>query len=140
MFINADFLALGLSPFAPERAAMQAGRLMLGELRRHISNHQSVAFETTLSGRGYAKLIPAWREQGFGVKLIFLSLPSVELAIARVQSRVLQGGHAIASETIRRRFYAGIENFNVLYKPLIDAWALYDNSGPAPILIEEEER
>jgi predicted ABC-type ATPase/DNA-binding transcriptional ArsR family regulator len=140
MFINADFIALGLSPFAPEKAAMQAGRLMLGELRRHIANQQSVAFETTLSGRRYAKRIPAWREQGFGIKLIFLSLPSVELAIARVESRVLQGGHAIPQETIRRRFHAGIENFNAVYKPLVDAWALYDNAGPAPVLIEEDER
>ncbi len=130
LFINADFIALGLSPFAPEKAAMHAGRLMLGELRRHISTRQSVAFETTLSGRRYARRIPEWREQGFGVKLIFLSLPSVDLAIARVEGRVMQGGHAIPPETIRRRFQAGIENFEGVYKPLVDAWALYDNSGP----------
>jgi predicted ABC-type ATPase len=139
VFINADFIAHGLSPFAPEQAAIQAGRLMLKELGRHITSRRSVAIETTLSGRRYAQLIPRWQAQGYAVKLIFLALPSVEMAIARVASRIKQGGHAIPEETIRRRYSAGRVNFDQVYKPLVDAWALYDNSGPSPILLEEEE-
>ena len=57
VFVNADLIAAGLAPFAPETAALQAGRLMLEELKRHFSAHTSFAFETTLSGRGYLRQI-----------------------------------------------------------------------------------
>jgi predicted ABC-type ATPase len=92
---------------------------------------------TTLSGRGYAELIPAWQTEGFVVKLFFLRLASPELAIARVRQRVREGGHNIPEPVIRRRFASGLNNFETLYKPLVDEWALYDNSGGEPILIEE---
>lgn len=138
-FINADFIAHGLSPFSPERAAMKAGRLMLHELDDHMAHRRNIAIETTLSGKRYARLIPQWQEQGYAVKLIFLSLPSVDLAIARVACRVSQGGHNIPEDTIRRRYEAGRRNFEEAYKPLADAWAVYDNSGLSPVLIAEEE-
>jgi predicted ABC-type ATPase len=73
------------------------------------------------------------------VELAYLSLPSVDLAIARVAARVKQGGHAIAEEVIRRRYRAGWDNFHHLYKPLVNAWALYDNSGAVPKLIDQGE-
>ena len=57
VFVNADLIAAGLAPFAPEAAALQAGRLMLQELARHFAARTSFAFETTLSGRGYLRLI-----------------------------------------------------------------------------------
>jgi len=139
-FINADYIAHGLSPFSPDLAALKAGKLMLKELNEHIGNGRSVALETTLSGKRYARLIPRWQKRGYAVKLVFLSLPSVELALARVASRVRQGGHAIPEATVRRRFEVGACNFHEVYKPLADAWALYDNSGDHPVLIEEEER
>jgi predicted ABC-type ATPase/DNA-binding transcriptional ArsR family regulator len=140
VFINADYIAHGLSPFSPELAALKAGKVMLNELAGHIAQRHHVAVETTLSGRRYAHLIPQWQAQGYAVKLIFLSLPSVDLALARVMTRVRQGGHAIPEETVRRRFKQGRDNFNGIYKPLVDAWAHYDNSGPHPVLIDEEER
>lgn len=140
IFINADYIAHGLSPFSPELAALKAGKVMLRELRDHIAHRHNVAVETTLSGNRYARLIPQWREQGYAVKLLFLSLPSVELALARVAGRVRQGGHSIPEETIRRRFEAGRRNFENVYKSLVDAWALFDNSGAQPVLLDEEER
>lgn len=61
MFVNADLIAAGLAPFAPETAAVQAGRVMLQELARHFANRASFAFETTLSGRAYLHRMRAWR-------------------------------------------------------------------------------
>jgi len=136
-FVNADLIAAGLAPFEPERAAFRAGRLMLEEIHRHVQKGENFAFETTLSGRGYAGLIPGWREQGYIVKLFFLRLASPELAVARVRQRVREGGHNIPEPIIRRRFAGGLRNFEALYKPLVDEWALYDNSGGEPVLIEE---
>lgn len=139
-FINADHIARGLSPFSPETVAIKAGRLMLKEIDARIENRHSLALETTLSGRRYARLIPVWQEFGYAVKLIFLSLPCVEMAIARVKTRVRQGGHTIPEKVIRRRFEAGVENVETVYKPLVNAWALYDNSRQQPVLIEEAEK
>ena len=139
-FVNADLVAAGLSPFAPESAAVQAGRLMLQELARHFAAGQSFAFETTLSGRGYATHIRAWQAAGYRVKLIFLRLDSPEEAIARVALRVQQGGHRIPEATIRRRFTSGLTNFECLYAPLVDAWAIYDNAGVTPVLLDWSEK
>jgi predicted ABC-type ATPase len=83
-FINVDLIAEGLSPFDPERASLRAGRLVLQEIHRRTRLGESFAFETTLSGRGYASLIPRWRAAGYDVQLIFLALPTADLAMARV--------------------------------------------------------
>jgi predicted ABC-type ATPase len=135
-FINADLIAAGLSPFAPEKAAIEAGRLMIRAVDTHIARRESFAFETTLAGRGYASRIPAWRSDGWRVELIFLGLPTAEMAIERVAQRVRQGGHSIPEDTIRRRFSAGRRLFGSLYQNLVDRWALYDNSGESPVLLD----
>lgn len=111
IFVNADLIAAGLAPFDPDRAAIKAGRLMLEEIFEHVRRRDSFAFETTLSGRIYARHISVWREQGFMVKFFFLRLASPELAIARVCQRVKAGGHNVPEETIRRRFASGLRNF-----------------------------
>lgn len=138
-FINADLIAAGLSPFAPETAALKAGRLMLGEMVDCVRKGESFAFETTLSGHGYLAKLRQWREQGYHVSLFFLSLPDAETAIARVAERVKQGGHNIPEAVIRRRFAAGLRNFHGTYKSAVDAWALFDNVGETPVLLELEE-
>jgi predicted ABC-type ATPase len=134
-FINVDLIAAGLSPFDPQRVALRAGRLMLEEIAGRVRAGESFAFETTLSGRNYARLIPRWRSAGYHVKLIFLSLPDAELAIARVSARVAQGGHDVPEQVIRRRFDAGLQNFKDRYLALVDSWVLHDNSGASPLPI-----
>lgn len=140
IFINADLIAAGLSPFQPETVAARAGRLMLDEIRERVRQRQSFAFETTLSGRTYARLIREWQGLGYHVKLIFLSLPNADMAVARVAARVAQGGHNVPEEVIRRRFILGLQNLNNTYNHLVDAWVLYDNSGSVPKLLEWGEK
>jgi predicted ABC-type ATPase len=137
LFINADLIAAGLAPFRPESAALRAGRLMLEEIDRNAATGNSFAFETTLSGHTYAKRIPEWRERGYTVKLIFLSLATPEEAIARVATRVQQGGHHVDEDVIRRRFASGMRNFLEIYRLLADYWQWFDNSGTAPRLLDE---
>ncbi len=140
IFVNADLIAAGLAPFAPETAALQAGRLMLQEIERHFAARDSFAFETTLSGRGYVKSIRRWQAAGYDVSLFFLRLDTPETAIARVAQRVKQGGHHVPETVVRRRFAAGLDNFKHLYAPAVDAWALYDNTGNEPRLQQWSER
>lgn len=137
VFVNADLIAAGIAPFQPETAAYRAGRLMLGEIARHVTEGRSFAFETTLSGLTYARMIDRWRVNGYVVKLIFLSLASPEEAMARVAMRVRQGGHDIPAEIIRRRFAAGLRHFRDVYRPRVNFWQLIDNGGMSPLLLEE---
>ena len=137
VFINADLIAAGLSPFNPAVAAIRAGRMMLEEMDRQAAAGRSFAFETTLSGHTYLRRIDAWRTSGFTIALIFLSLRSPEDAIERVAARVQQGGHDVAPEVVRRRFASGLRNFKQVYRHRVDDWQWFDNSGPVPQLLEE---
>ncbi len=110
---------------------------MLEEIRAYVGRRENFAFETTLSGRLYARHIRQWQEAGYRIKLIFLSLPDVEIAVKRVRIRVAQGGHNVDETVIRRRFHKGWNNFHDIYKKLVDAWVLYDNSAESPQLIDE---
>lgn len=139
-FINADLIAAGLSPFAPEAAAIKAGRLMLEEIEACVARSESFAFETTLSGVGYRPRIRRWRELGYHVSLFFLRLPTAQTAIDRVAMRVRQGGHDIPEDVIRRRFASGLRNFERVYKVEVDDWALYDNAGESPVLLDWSEK
>ena len=138
-FINADLIAAGLSPFRPHLAAVGAGRLMLNMMRDYVKRGESFAFETTLSGRGYARSIPLWQEQGYRVELFFLRLRTPEIAVARVKQRVLEGGHDVPETVIRRRFHAGWHNFQTIYRDLVDDWEIYDNSADAFVLLGKRD-
>jgi len=138
-FINADLIAAGLSPFNPDGAAVQAGRLMIAEMRRFLERGESFAFETTLSGKNYARHIPQWRAAGYRVELIFIRLRSARLAAARVRERAAQAGHNIPGTVIRRRFRTGWRNFIELYRLIVNYWELYDNSGTRPVLVDRGE-
>ena len=114
---------------------MQAGRVMLARLRQLAQNREDFAFETTLASKTFAPWISPLKNDGYHFYLVFLTLPSAELAIERVAERVRMGGHDVPSATIRRRYAAGIRNFFNLYQPLTDSWRVYDNSETAPRLI-----
>ena len=137
IFVNADEIAAALSPGRPEAAAVRAGRLMLQTLAAYAREGRSFAFETTLSGRGYVRMIKRWQHTSYHVKLVFLSLNSAEQAIERVARRVRAGGHHIPEDVIRRRFDAGIRNFNDVYRHCVNHWEWYDNIHDAPILKDE---
>jgi len=137
LFINADLIAAGLSPFDPDAAASRAGRLMLAEIDRNAAAGESFAFETTLSGHTYIRRIRSWRSAGYVVKVLFLSLPDPGEAIARVALRVRQGGHDVPPEVIRRRFATGLKNFMDVYRYEVDYWRLFDNIGERPRLLSQ---
>ena len=108
-FVNADAIAQGLSAFAPDRVAIEAGRVMLHRLKELAAQRASFAFETTLASRSYAPWLQNLKTTGYEVHLLFLWLPSAEMAVARVAERVCAGGHDVPEATIRRRYTAGLE-------------------------------
>lgn len=128
-FVNADQIAVGLSAYAPEKVAFEAGRIMLERLRELRANGQDFAFETTLSSRSFALFLRKAKESGYRVLLYYVTLPSPELAVERVALRVRQGGHNIPKNDVMRRFERSLLNFHTLYRPLVDSWEVLDNSN-----------
>lgn len=140
IFINADLIAQGLSPLAPESAALRAGRLMIEEIQIYASRGESFAFETTLSGRRHVSRIIGLKSHGYRVHLFYLWIPTVDLALSRIKERVSEGGHDVPAADVRRRFNRSIHKFLIYYRALADFWSLYANDGPIPRLIATEER
>jgi len=135
-FVNADTIAAGLSAFAPERVAFTAGRAMLARLQELASAHDDFAFETTLSSRSFAPWLRGLQEGGYSVHLIYLWLPSADLAVERIAERVRRGGHDVPEPVVRRRYEKSLVNFFNLYRPIAESWLMLDNSrqlGPRPI-------
>lgn len=135
-FVNADLLAAELAPGDPAAAAVRAGRLMLEQLDAHARAGRSFALETTLAGRNYVRRLARWRASGYVAELIFLQLPSPEMAVRRVRLRVRQGGHDIPEAVVRRRFDAGLRNFRELYSGAVEYWERIDNGGIPAALID----
>jgi predicted ABC-type ATPase len=130
-FVNADEIARGLSPFNPESAGIQAGRLMLERIQYLLKQGKNFAIETTLSTRSYKQLVSKAQEQDYYVTLLFLYLPSPQMAVERVKVRVAEGGHNIPTDVIVRRYEKGLSNFFNLYREIVDEWMLIENSGEA---------
>lgn len=127
-FVNADEIARGLSPFNAEGVAIEAGRLMLQRIEELLKEDVTFAIETTLATRSYVNLVMRAQRQGYRVNLLYFWLSSPELAMRRVAERVSKGGHDIPEEIIRRRYTAGINNLFKLFMPVVDYWAIFDNS------------
>lgn len=135
-YVNADVIATGLSAFAPEKAAMEAGRLMLSRLRELAAERASFSFETTLATRSYAPWLKELISTGYRFHLVYVWLASPELALDRVAGRVRSGGHHVPEVDVRRRYQRGLVNFAELYRPLANTWAVVDNTFPSgPILL-----
>ncbi len=138
-FINADLIAAGLSPLAPEAELIAASRLFLKEMKLCIQRREDFAFETTLSGRGYLRLIGDLQAKGWQVNLIYLALSDVALSKQRVAERVAHGGHDIPVKDIERRFPRSLYNLLYSYSSLCDMTQCFENSESVPILIFEQQ-
>ena len=139
-FVNGDEIAARLSPESPEAAAQRAGRIALETMESYATQQRDFAFETTLSGRSYARRLIGWREHGYRVGMVYLRLPSAHHVVKRVARRVREGGHDIPEPVARRRFERSWRNFVELYRPIADEWLVYDTSTRAPTLVASTGR
>lgn len=139
-FINADLIAAGLSPLNPVREQIAAARLYVSEIERCVLTREDFAFETTLSGRSYLRLVERLNREGWRVELIYLALPSVELSRRRVAERVAHGGHDTPQEVIERRFGRGLYDLFGRYAALVHRARCYLNNGEIPIPVFVQQR
>lgn len=138
-FVNADLIAAGLSPLAPERELLAASRLFLGEIEACITQREDFAFETTLAGRSYLKLVRRLQTAGWRVELIYLALPSMEMSKLRVAERVAHGGHNIPVADIEHRFARSLGNLLYSFSTQVDACRCFMNSDASPELVFEQQ-
>jgi predicted ABC-type ATPase len=130
----------GISQMEANSAAWREGVRLL---ERAIGEKLDFAFETTLGGKTIAKLLDQALSEGVEVRIWYVGLDSVERHIARVRSRVAQGGHDIPEERIRERYVKSRLNL-IRLLPRLTELLLYDNSeeadpgtgtAPAPSLL-----
>ena len=138
-FINPDLIARGLSPFDPDAALARAGRLVLESIQDASKSRADFAFETTLSGRSYVRVIRDLRARGYRIHMFYLWIPGPELALLRIRERVQKGGHNVPAQDVRRRYDRTLVNLFSLYRPLLDTLRVFDNSTAEPRLIFEDE-
>jgi predicted ABC-type ATPase len=137
-FINADLIAAGLSPFAPEKELIAASKIFLSEMEERFTQRQDFAFETTLAGRSYLRLIDRLNHAGWAVELIYLALPSIEMSKLRVAERVEHGGHSIPTKDIERRFPRSLSNLLSEFSYKVDHCLCFMNDGTSPELVFEQ--
>lgn len=134
-FVNADMIAQEISGVPGTAGDIGAGRILLSRLSSLVRNRQDFAFETTLAMVMLPTHVRRWQAAGYQVHLLYFWLPSDDLAVARVENRVVLGGHDVPEETIRRRYRAGLRNLH-RYRELVDTWRVLDNSDPeGPVLV-----
>lgn len=137
-FVNADGIAKGISPFRPESVAFEAGRIMLHRIEELMTAKVDFAFETTLSTRSYRGKVLKAQDMGYKVTLLYLWLPSPEMAVQRVAKRVDEGGHDIPKDVIGRRYVRGIRNLLEVYVDICDEVMVVDGSDSALETISEK--
>lgn len=128
VFINADMIAQELSGEPGMAANLRAGRILVDRLDQLEDERRDFAVETTLANKKLVPRLQRLKDSGFSTHLIFVYLPSADLAVERVASRVRAGGHDVPEDTVRRRFASGLRQFFRVYAPLVDTWRMYDNS------------
>ena len=137
-FINADLIAAGLSPLAPERELLAASRIFLRALEACMTAREDFAFETTLAGRTHLRTIERLRRTGWWVEIIYLALHSVEMSKLRVAERVAHGGHNIPGADIERRFPRGLRHLLHDFSHRVDRCTCFMNDGESPVLVFEQ--
>ncbi len=140
-FVHADLIAAGLSPFAPARQRISAGRLFLWEVADAEKQRESFGFETTLAGHGYLRLIERLQRTGWHVELVYLALIDSDTARDRVAERVAHGGHHIPEQDIERRFHRSLANLFQSYAAKVDRTRCFLNTEarPKPVFVQKAD-
>ena len=128
-FVNADYIARGLSGRNTDAVNFEAGRIMLKRLRQLADAGVGFAFESTLSSRTFVPFLRGLKALGYSIAVYYFALTNAQLAVCRVKLRVALGGHHVPSHVVKRRFERSLNNFFKLYASIADEWTLFDNAG-----------
>lgn len=140
--IDPDLEARIIRPDALFTAAIAGGKQALLRARNYLTNNESFAVETTLSGNTYLKMMTQAKQKGWQVNLIYVGVNDVQINIKRVAQRAARGGHNVPEPDVRRRYIRSLANLATAIQKA-DYTVIYDNStaaGYQPILTIEAGR
>jgi predicted ABC-type ATPase len=126
---NIDTFVVDIDSLAKLNNADYKKAVKLGykSINNYLEIGMSFGQETTLTGHAIINTIKRAKSLNYRIKLIYVGLDSVDLAIDRVADRVAKGGHDIPLEDIKRRYSkslkAVVDNID-----LFDDITFYDNS------------
>lgn len=92
-----------------------------------IANKKDFTFETVLSSEYKLDILRKAKAEGYFIKCIFVLTVDPRVNIARVQSRVAQGGHDVQKEKIISRYEKSLKNIKELLE-ICDILHVYDNT------------
>lgn len=131
---NPDNIARDLSPAAPEKAAVRAGKIAIHQKRYLLEAGRSFIMETTFSGARAVDLIQEAHDHGYKVRLAFVAVSAPSVSLLRVRSRVAEGGHNVPSQDIMRRYNRAFDSLKRAI-PEADQTLIIDNSKHSPAVI-----
>lgn len=139
-FINADEIAKEYDPQDIQKYKIKAGKEFFRQLSTNLSQDNSFMIESTLSGKYLINIIKKAKSSGFVVVLIYLFLENEIENVLRVRNRVLNGGHNVPDEDIKRRYSRSKKLFYNIYKDMVDRWMLFFNGDDSYELVANEEQ
>ena len=138
-FINADEIAKAYDPNDLEKYKIKAGKEFFKQLKLSLDDNHSFIVETTLSGKYLIKVIEKAKANNFKIVLIYLFLEDDTEHILRVKNRVLNGGHDIPVEDIKRRYTRSRKLFLNTYKNMVDKYLIFFNGDDNYELVAEDK-
>lgn len=138
VIINPDLIAKQINPDNPRRADLSAGKQAIKQIQDCLRLNKTFAMETTLTGQFVLRQMSEAKLLGYKVFLYYIGLQDVQMHIDRVRTRVLEGGHFIATEDIIRRYDVSLGNLKDAME-IADVSIVIDNSRDEyEILLEVE--
>ena len=105
----------------------------------HLQKHKSFCFETVLSTPRNLDLLRRAKEAGFFIRCYYVLTADPYINVARVDARVMAGGHGVPKEKIISRYERALSLVKDLI-PVCDVCHIYDNSEESPYRIFKKRK
>lgn len=103
-FINADIIQRDELKNPSMEASYEAAKIASSRREEMLEERQSFATETVFSHLSKLELTRSAQARGYLVIVMHVGVDSPNLSVARVKSRMEEGGHDVPEEKIRERY------------------------------------
>lgn len=118
---------------------MEAAKMAERQREGYLEQKKSFCFETVLSTQRNLNLLKRAKEQGFFIRCYYVLTVDPAINLARVQARVMSGGHDVPPEKVVDRYERALGLVHELV-PVCDVCHIYDNSTNSPYRIFKKRK
>ena len=133
-YVNADDIQRVL-----ECDMLEAAQKAEKQREEYLEKGKSFCFETVLSTRRNLDLLKRAKDAGFFIRCYYVLTADPYINVARVESRVMGGGHGVPRDKIITRYERALGLVKELL-PVCDVCHIYDNSGTEPYRIFKKRK